>query len=146
MTQGGSVYIRKDDLSTAREVTRSSLSPHVILNISVRSTDMTYDEKGHAKEAAMRIPNRGTSESLQHTIPIGTADSPLSDGSSSRPDASAPNDAVQLSSLGGVLNSLQTSAKHSTAKINSVSRLIQRNKYQVDAIAISRKLIAASLQ
>jgi anti-sigma28 factor (negative regulator of flagellin synthesis) len=94
----------------------------------------------------VRIHNRSTSESLQRTIPTGTAGSPLSGGSSGRPDAPAPNDAVQLSYLSGVLNSLQTGATNSAAKIDCVSQLIQQGAYNVDAIAISRKLIAASLQ
>jgi anti-sigma28 factor (negative regulator of flagellin synthesis) len=92
----------------------------------------------------MRVHHRDAGEGLQRTIPAATADGPVA--GSGRLDASAPNDAVQLSALGGVLNSLQTSAKNSAAKIDSVSRLIRQNNYQVDAIAISRKLIAASLQ
>ena len=92
----------------------------------------------------MRIHQRGANEGLQRTIPAAMADGPVA--GSGRPDASGSNDAVQLSILGGALNNVQTGVKTSAAKIDSVSRLIQQTKYQVDAIAISRKLIAASLQ
>ena len=95
----------------------------------------------------MRIHNCATGDGLQRTLPIGTADGPLNSGGNiGEPCTSTPDDAIQLSSLGGVLNSIQMGAKNGAATFHRVAQLVQQNKYQVDAFAISRKLIAASLQ
>jgi hypothetical protein len=94
----------------------------------------------------MRIHHRGASEGLQHAPSTASADRLPSGGSGDQPGASAPNDAVQLSYLSGVLNSLHAATKNDAAKTDCVARLVRQNKYQVDAIALSRKLIGASLQ
>ena len=94
----------------------------------------------------MRIHNCATGDGLQRTLPMGTADGPAASGDNTgEPNASAPDDAIQLSSLGGVLNSIQMGA-NGAATFHRVAQLVQQNKYQVDAFAISRKLIATSLQ
>jgi hypothetical protein len=94
----------------------------------------------------VRIHQRGASEELQRTIPMETADGPAASGDNTgEPNASAPDDAIQLSSLGGVLSSIQMGA-NGAATFHRIAQLVQQNKYQVDAFAISRKLIAASLQ
>ena len=95
----------------------------------------------------MRIHNCATGDGLQRALPMGTADGPAASGDNTgEPNASAPDDAIQLSSLGGVLNSIQMGAKNGAATFHLVAQLVQQNKYQVDAFAVSRKLIAASLQ
>jgi hypothetical protein len=94
----------------------------------------------------MRIHHRGAGDGLPRTLPTAATDGALAgEGSSGRPDALAADDAIQLSSLGGVLNRIQMGA-NSAATFHHIAQLVQQNQYQVDAMAISRKLIAASLQ
>lgn len=95
----------------------------------------------------MRIHHHGVGDGLQRTVSTAASDgAPAAPPSSGGPDVSPLDDAVQLSYLSGVLNSLHLGAKHNAAKMDCVARLVQQNRYQVDAIALSRKLVAASLQ
>jgi hypothetical protein len=94
----------------------------------------------------VRIHHRSAGEGPPRTLSTAASDGALaSEGSSGKPDASGPDDAIKLSSLGGVLNSIQMGA-NGGATFHRIAQLVQQNKYQVDAFAISRKLIAASLQ
>ncbi len=94
----------------------------------------------------MRIHHRGASEGPPRTLSTAASDGALaSEGGSGEPDPSTRDDAIQLSSLCGVLNSIQMDA-NGAATFRRVAQLVRQNKYQVDAFAISRKLIAASLQ
>jgi anti-sigma28 factor (negative regulator of flagellin synthesis) len=61
-------------------------------------------------------------------------------------EAYAASDAVQLSRLSGVLNSLQTGAKANVQRTQELAPLIRDRRYLVDASSISSKLIAEFLE
>jgi len=61
-------------------------------------------------------------------------------------EAYGPSNAVQLSQLGGVLNSLQTGAKANVQRLQELVPLIRDWWYLIDATSISSKLITESLE
>ena len=65
--------------------------------------------------------------------------------SSSLPESNAPQDDLQLTKLGGVLNSLKKGATVMRGQVAQVMTSVRSGTYQVDPIQVSRSIVGESL-
>jgi hypothetical protein len=56
-----------------------------------------------------------------------------------------PNDAVQLSNLGGVLNAFAANSNRSVDRVRALAAVIRAQQYKTSGQAISQKLMAEML-
>jgi hypothetical protein len=65
--------------------------------------------------------------------------------SASAPQSDGPQDALQLTKLSGVLNSLKNGASAMRTQLAQVMTAVRSGTYQVDPLQVSRRIVGESL-